>query len=259
MATFTSSLDAFAAWRAQRLPLVRYAPLALLIAGAACGSAIASPRGVAGFVLALSLIAQYRLWDDLVDRVRDRRSHPERMLARIASSRPFVHSVVVLAIANAAALGVLHAWPHAMGAIVLIATIGGWYRLHGARGLLHAHVLLLKYPAFVLLLAASPLQSGTLAAALVVYAAMCAFELLDTRFRNAAAEPIAFSAHALVLAAVPVLARADGPALLAAALVPALLALAWRGRSDSVAMPTSYLPFACVAIALVLIHPGGTE
>src|SRR5690606_33350878 len=88
MVTFTSSLDALGAWRAQRLPLVRYAPLALLIAWAGCGNAIASVRGLLGFVLASGFIAQYRLWDDLVDRVRDRSVHPERVLARVAAASP---------------------------------------------------------------------------------------------------------------------------------------------------------------------------
>ena len=44
--------------------------------------------------------------------------------------------------------------PHALGAVMLFAALALWYRCHRARGLVHAHVLLLKYPVFVLLLAA---------------------------------------------------------------------------------------------------------
>lgn len=259
MVTFTSSLDAIGAWRAQRLPLARYAPLALLLAWAACGSAIASPSGLIGCALASSLIAQYRLWDDLVDRVRDRSSHPERLLARVASASLFVRATVVLAAANVAALGLRHGWLHALGAGALIATIGLWYRFHRARGFVHAHVLLMKYPAFVVLLAAWPPQPRVLAAALAVYAAMCAFELLDTRFEHAAAKRLAFAAHAFVLAATPMLVRTDGLAMLAAGLGAALMALAWRSRPNAAAGAVRYLPFAHAAIALLLIQRGGIE
>ena len=181
---FTSSLESIGAWRAQRLPLVRFGLLALLLAGAACGSVIASARGLAFVALALSLVAQCRLWDDLVDRERDRSSHPERLLAAGEAPGPFVTAVLVLAAANALALGLLRGWTHALGAAVLFAALALWYRGHRARGLVHAHVLLLKYPAFVLLLAASPLETRTLTAALVVYAAMCAFEIMDAHSRS---------------------------------------------------------------------------
>lgn len=259
MATFTSSLDAIGAWREQRLPLARYAPLALLIAWGAGGSGIAGSGGLIDSALALSLIAQYRLWDDLVDRVRDRSAHPERLLARVASTSPFVHAAVVLAVANAAALGLRHGWLHAFGAGTLIVTIALWYRRHRARGLVHAQVLLVKYPAFVVLLAAWPPEPRALAAALAVYAAMCAFELLDTPFEHAAAKRLAFAAHALVLAATPMLVRTDVPAMLAAALGAALMAVAWRARTAAAAGAVRYLPFAHAVVVLLLIHRGAIE
>ena len=184
---FTSSLESIGAWRAQRLPLARYLPLAALIGWAACGSTITSARGPAVVVLALSLIAQCRLWDDLVDRERDRCVHPSRVLAAAGTIDAYVNAVVVLGAFNAVAVALLRAWPHALGASMLFAALALWYRWHRARGLVHAHVLLLKYPAFVLLLAESPFTPKTLAAALVVYAAICAFEILDARLDVAAA------------------------------------------------------------------------
>jgi hypothetical protein len=187
MAMFTSSLESLGAWRAQRLPLARYVPLALLIAWAACGSMIASARGLALVVLALSLIAQCRLWDDLVDRKRDRSAHPSRLLAAAGTIDAYVNAVVVLATLNALALALMLAWPRALGAVMLFAAVALWYRCHRTRGLVHAHILLLKYPAFVLLLAESPFATQTLAAALVVYAAMCAFEILDAHLDLATA------------------------------------------------------------------------
>jgi hypothetical protein len=182
MAMFTSSLESIGAWRAQRLPLARFAPLAVLIAWAAGGSTVATARGLALIGLALSLIAQCRLWDDLVDRDRDRSAHPERLLAARGPVDVYVNAVIGLGAVNALALAVLFAWPRALGAAVLFAALALWYRGHRARGLVHAHALLLKYPAFVLLLAGSPFAHQTLAGSLVVYVAMWAFEILDTRF-----------------------------------------------------------------------------
>lgn len=186
---FTFSLESIGAWRAQRLPLARYLPLAMLIAWAACGSAIATARGLAFIGLALSLIAQCRLWDDLVDRDRDRSAHPERLLAAGVTIESYVNAVIVLAAGNAVALALLLAWPHALGAVMLFAALALWYRCHRARGLVHAHVLLLKYPVFVLLLAGSPFTNPTLAAALAVYAAMCAFEIMDAHLDHVIAGP----------------------------------------------------------------------
>ncbi len=187
-----SSLESIGAWRAQRLPLARYVPLAMLIAWAACGSAIATARGLALTGLALSLIAQCRLWDDLVDRHRDRSAHPERLLAAGGTMDGYVNAVIVLGAVNAIALALLLAWPHALGALTLFAALALWYRRHRARGLVHAHVLLLKYPAFVLLLAGSPFANQTLAAALTVYAAMCAFEIMDAHLDHAIAGPVRY-------------------------------------------------------------------
>jgi hypothetical protein len=179
MATFTSSLEAIDAWRATRLPLARYLPLALLLAWAACGNALISARGIAITLIALGLVTQCRLWDDLVDRERDAARHPQRVLVRSGELGPFRLATALLGMANAIALMALNGWPHALGAALLFAALAGWYRWQESRGPLHALVLLLKYPVFVLLLA----LPGTwpIAAATVVYGAICLFEWLDTR------------------------------------------------------------------------------
>jgi len=101
---FTSSLESIGAWRAQRLPLARFVPLAVLIAWAAGGSTVATARGLALIGLALSLIAQCRLWDDLVDRDRDRSAHPERLLAARGPIDVYVNAVIGLGAVNAVAL-----------------------------------------------------------------------------------------------------------------------------------------------------------
>ncbi len=224
----TSSLESVGAWRAQRLPLARFAPLALMLAWAACGDAAASARGFAAALLALSLVAQYRLWDDLVDRAVDRGAHPQRLLAACTQPGPFVHAVVVLAIGNTLALGLLRGWPSALGAALLSASLALWYRRHRARGLVHAHVLLLKYPALVVLLAPAPIGPSALAAALVVYAALCAFELLDAGFECTGAEPIVFAAHAFAIAAAPLMVRPGVAAIGIGSLCLALTAFARR-------------------------------
>ena len=208
MAMFTSSLEPLRAWRAERLLLARFGPLALMLAWAACGSALASARGVAAAALAFSLVAQCRLWDDLADRGRDLRSHPERVLVRARSLAPFLYATVLLGGANALALCAFNGPAHALGAAALFAAIAGWYRWHARRELAHALMLLLKYPAFVPLLAAP--GTWPLAAAAVVYGALCAFEWLDTR-----AKPTALAPH-----------------------------------------PGRYLPFACAALALLVMTLG---
>jgi len=151
MATFAASLEHIHAWRESRMPVARFVPLALLVAwaGVAAGAADAA-HGVGAFVLAYTLICQYRLWDDIADRERDAREHPQRT----AAIGPLIAASATLTAFNAVALGVMNGGPHAIAALVLGALVLAWYRIHRARGFVHAVVLMFKYPAFVALLAA---------------------------------------------------------------------------------------------------------
>jgi hypothetical protein len=131
-------------------------------------------------VLAATLVAQFRLWDDLADRERDRREHPDRILPRATSLVPF-H--VLLAAAFAANVGLLVAFRPVWTVVLFLAlnaVLLAWYgRLRGwvNRPRVHSLVLLLKYPAFVVLLAGVA-TLRLLAAAALVYLILCVYEFL---------------------------------------------------------------------------------
>jgi hypothetical protein len=258
MATFTSSLESIGAWRATRLPLARYVPLAALLAwAAACGGEVARGPQLAMAALAFGLIAQFRLWDDLVDRSRDRASHPGRVLARADSPAPFLRAAVALAAINALGLAMLRGWPAAIGLIALGVALGAWYRYRLARDLVHTHVLLLKYPVLVGLLAPVPAQAESLLlAAAALYAALCAFDLYETP-RQTRAVAAALFAHSIALSAIPLLARWSVGAIAASALLAVLLAVAayrcWRGRSCG---NWRYAPFLAAAAGLCFLTAG---
>src|SRR5260221_12747652 len=90
----------------------RYAsPVFVLLAAllAATGHVI-SPGAVAlillarSFVIAFLLVLAFRIGDDLADATRDRVSHPDRVLVRAKSRRPFV---ALLAATSALAIAMI--------------------------------------------------------------------------------------------------------------------------------------------------------
>ena len=177
--SLNSSLELVSDWRSARFAWTRFLPLAALLAWAALTAGDAGiAAAVAALAIAVSLIAQFRLWDDLVDRGRDRAAHPERIVARAVSATPFAQTVGLLFAANAIALAGVHGAPTLAGFLLLNATAAVWYAWHHERKLVHVLVLHLKYPAFVLLL--SPAGAvAPLAGAAIVYAALVGYELLD--------------------------------------------------------------------------------
>lgn len=245
---------ALAAWRATRLPWGRFVPLALLLAWAASVGAPADPAAfLLRAVLALALVATLRLWDDLADRERDVACHPERVLARCTDLRVFVRACVL--VGCAAAWG-LHAWHGAdalLGLAVLCAGLGAWYRVHRARGVLHAHVLLLKYPAIVALLAWPAAEAWILGcAAAAVYAAMCAFELVDRDPAPCLASRIALGLHAAVACAAAIGPNLDARGLAAGGLAAlSILAGASFAGTAAVGPARRYVPFLAAVIVLV--------
>jgi 4-hydroxybenzoate polyprenyltransferase len=159
----------------------RFAPAAMLIALASqSGSDLNAIRLTIAPLLALLLLAQFRLWDDLADRERDRPNHPERVLVCAVHVAPFVAACVGLAILN---LFLALAWNGLAGlaALALLnAAALAWYVWRPAhRTGTSDLVLLAKYPAFVLVLGnPSAWRSPTSwAAALATYTAACAFEI----------------------------------------------------------------------------------
>ena len=58
--------------------------------------------------LAGSLVLQFRLWDDLADLPEDRRRHPDRVLGRTRTTRPFWGLLAATAALN---VGLVATWP----------------------------------------------------------------------------------------------------------------------------------------------------
>jgi 4-hydroxybenzoate polyprenyltransferase len=167
------------AYAAERLPLRLLVPVATLLALA---SAMAGWPGAAAFAadagIALLLFMQFRLWDDLADRHRDRVRHPDRTLCGAASPLPIVWACLALAVVNlaiASARGGVAFWTLAGFHLAL----GGFYLLRGRRTAVADHLLLVKYPALVLVLAgprAAAAPVATAGAMTAVYLAACAYE-----------------------------------------------------------------------------------
>jgi hypothetical protein len=219
-------MNQLVAWLHERMPARRFVPLALLLA--LLGGPLALRR-LPLALLAWLLLATFRLRDDLVDHERDRQRAPERVLARTPSLRPFSRAwalgFVVALVGVIMAQGLVHAR--------MLVWLGGAFELAYRRSLGGRHRwVLLKYPAFVLLLA-ERIDVETAGIAALVYLSLALFERIDDP--ELAARPDA----TLRASACPLLAGVLGTALLvdAAAPWPWLAALA----------------LACTA-ALALLH-----
>ena len=168
-------------WR-ERFDLRLFLPAAAAITVAAqVGREHLDPAGpIVGAASTLALLAQFRLWDDLADRERDRREHPDRVLPRTSDATPFAAACVWLGILNLS----VAAWRGGTLSASLLALLdvaaAVWYTARPAgRTAASDLVLLAKYPLFVLILADAPAGSGwaLAASAGIVYVAACAFEI----------------------------------------------------------------------------------
>ena len=208
-------------YRAERLPWAMTAIVPLLLAVCAQAGARSNPTTfVVDVLLASLLFAQFRIFDDLADRPRDARIHPERVLSRTHTVRPIVIAGLSLA---AATLGILllrtavrldsasAARPSAIGAyLALIALLSSWYSFRGERTLVGDHLLLTKYPAFVWIVATSrvtlPAPGGEPATAqlvlsmVAVYLAACVYEALHDDRSPATARSALVVGEGLLLA-----------------------------------------------------------
>jgi hypothetical protein len=171
----------------ERVPLRVFGPVAI---GLLAAASWASPGPVAALAVAAALDAllllQFRLWDDLEDRERDRITHPHRVLVR-ADAAPLRKMVFLLG-ATSVAIAASVASPAAMGLTLLNAGFHAAYR--GARRRISDRrwrfsILLVKYPIFVTVLATvtgTPRPGRLVVAAAVSYLVACAYEILhDSR------------------------------------------------------------------------------
>jgi hypothetical protein len=166
-----------------RFLLSPFVPAALLLAFVASWAGSHDLGGfllgcVVGAPIALLVLAQLRLWDDLADRDRDRREHPERVLCE-ANPAPFIATAVGLAIVNAWLLWSLGGPRFGLKLLGLYGAVAVFYLLRPHHPTAVSTALLLaKYPALLLVLAPAPTDHVALAIAmLAIYASVFTYEV----------------------------------------------------------------------------------
>jgi 4-hydroxybenzoate polyprenyltransferase len=173
----------FASWLRTRILLPHVALLWLLVLGCAAVAGT-DGRGTWPLVASATLVLQFRLWDDLEDIPHDRLQAPERTLAGRADVRAFFFalgaSIPLLALAFWFAQGGARAGAY-LGLVAVFVALYRTMKSGGRERALRSELVLLKYPAFVLLLADEPGAPNTIAAALALYLAIGAYERWERR------------------------------------------------------------------------------
>ena len=159
-------------WR-ERLPMRTFGPIAAAIA---LPSQFPAFRGAGAFAIDTSicwlLLAQFRLWDDIVDRERDRERYPHRVLTRTAHIGGYIAACAALASINALVLRFRERPDVTLPllAALTLALAVGYTQPARSSGL--DLLRLAKYPVFVLLVAMDRPPGATL---MVLSAAILAF------------------------------------------------------------------------------------
>jgi hypothetical protein len=155
-----------------------YLPLALIIALPASAPSIASVG--ADVMFALLLLAQFSPWDDLADRDRDARAHPDRVLVRATSIVPIATFCSVLAAVNIGlALQRDASGIAATALIAFICTLAVWYPVRTSRTGAGEQVLLSKYAVMVIVVAGERVSQAPMRiiiAALALHLVACVYE-----------------------------------------------------------------------------------
>ncbi len=168
------------AYLRQRFRLSFFGWVALILAGAALGRTASVMELAAATAAALCLLAQFRIWDDIADRSHDAIAHPDRVLVSATTLAPLVALGLALLTINAGmALRRDDALVSTLCLALIHAALGGYYLCRRGRTVFGDQLLLVKYPAFVCILAgerllASPLQ--VFLGAAIVYGAASAYE-----------------------------------------------------------------------------------
>ena len=178
------------AYARERLTPGRLLPAVLLVVIATLAGKGWDGRAVlaADTVLALALVISFRIWDDLMDRERDRSKHPDRVVVRAPSTTPLVLVSWVLATGTFLTLEVRRATESVVLLGIYIAVLAASYawrlpavasaKAGGLRTPTAERILLLKYGVFTLALIGPPaalMPRGLLSAA-AAFLAACVYE-----------------------------------------------------------------------------------
>jgi hypothetical protein len=180
---------AFRLYLVQRFRPVVFGPAIAGTAAAAvwaAGAPSPGPAFIRAAALTFALVLQFRLWDDLEDRDRDRLSHPERVLTQRAPG-PFILAAALAAV-MAGVMAAAWGGPAAAAAFLALEAAGlAAYRLVRNRvsePAWESVVLLAKYPAMlaVVTLSAGGVVAWRLPAAMALaYAVAVIYEHAHTR------------------------------------------------------------------------------
>lgn len=172
-------------YRRERLPAKLVLTVAVLLSLAATAvSEVTAPADFFGNVmLAVLLVSQFRLWDDLNDIEADRIEHPNRVLCRLASLRPFQVTVAMLLAVNSFAIFVSRAF--ITGAVFVALNIAFYCWYHKLRTLCRPSVnsffVLTKYPVFAFVITDGAIISHRMSVSLMmitIFVAACVYEIL---------------------------------------------------------------------------------
>lgn len=202
------------AYAAERVRPWVFGPLAAVLAAAATSGAWRASAIVVDAAFALSLLAQFRTWDDLADRGHDALVQPDRVIVSGASVTPIVGVCVVLGGVNILLALWRDGWGVAVAVLVALnALLAAWYDRRGGRTAAGDHLLLAKYPAIVAVVAggrivAAPLRIGLAAAG--VYLAANLYEAFHDTASPAAGLPWLVACEAALLLVIVIAFAAFG-------------------------------------------------
>jgi 4-hydroxybenzoate polyprenyltransferase len=192
------------AYCGERLTAERMAPLVLLLTTAAQAGRSMTLIGLGMDALMASLLsAQFRVWDDLADRDRDARSHPNRVLVRMTDPWPVKALCALLGVIGVAVIALRTSSVLPLVLLILLnAAVALCYATRGERNLASDQLLLARYAAFVLIISKSAGQARAFTLTLsmaAVFLALSIYEGLHDRTSPIARRPVVLTGESILL------------------------------------------------------------
>lgn len=133
-------------------------------------------------LLLLLLCIAFRLLDDLSDRDRDKRLHPQRVLCMPQSLTPYVVALVLAAVLIIIGVFLIYGIFRSallFAILILLLNVYTWISGPGIYRLTRENLILLKYPAMILLFSTNPMTPVAMLAAGFVYVVIVVFDSLS--------------------------------------------------------------------------------